>query len=255
MKVVYCLTDSREFRLPIRNSIRTLTRFVDKEDIIFIMNPYVDGKFSRYLSKFGLVHKGDEFYYRLDLPKYKFKIELCDIDDNEIIFLDCDTLVMKDITELLDGNYDFFGREMSIRDSDGKYLPKWNQRNWNYCLEKFGIKKSATVYNDGFIIFKNNLHKKIKDDWIKYYKMFHAKEIPSPNNVDDMHHNIYALGLAIGNYRCAEMNERHHWYGWQGRPFMPSIDDTYVIHVGTLKNGIKGYKTSLSLILSGGYTI
>lgn len=237
-QVVYTLSDTKSFRLQIYHSIKSLTRFVDKENITFIINP-PSKRLERYLSRFGNIYEGSEFYRLLDLPTFKFKIEMCDIDSNHLIFLDCDTIILKDITELLSGQYEFFGREEPCRSIYGNMKPSWDENVWKANLRY--VKKqnlSATPYNDGFIIFKNKLHKKIKNEYILFYKMYNSRELESPNKADNMHHNEFALSLAVADFKCRNMTEEHHWFGWRNEMYK-SIP--YVVHVGTNKSGITGY--------------
>jgi len=241
-KVVYTLTDNKSFRAQIYNSIRTLYKFVKKENIVCIVNPYTNSRFISWLSKYSEIYRGNEFYSNLNLPIYKFKIEMCDIDAENIIFLDCDTLILKDITKLLDGNFDVFAREEPCRSYNGILKPTWNQKIWEHNLSKFNLPKKTYPINDGFVIFKNYTHKKIKNDFIKYYKLYQDKLLVSPNTVDNMHHNEFALSMAIANYNLKYMTELEHWYGWRSEIYKKL---PYVIHVGTNKLGLKGYLQNL----------
>ena len=210
-KVVYTLTDNRFFRMQIARSIKGLLKYVDKENVVCIINPASNSSFIKELKKRVTVVDGDIFYHNLELPKFKYKIEMCDVDAKSIIFLDCDTLV-------------------------------WSQKTWEYNLSLFNLSTKALPINDGFVIFKNRTHQKIKRDFIKYYKMYHNKEIKSPNTADNMHHNEFALSMAIANYNIKYMTELEHWYGWRAEMYekLP-----YVIHVGTNKSGLEGYLQNL----------
>jgi len=241
-KVVYTLTDNRFFRMQIVRSIKGLLKYVDKENVVCIINPASNSSFIKELKKRVTVVDGNIFYHNLELPKFKYKIEMCDVDAKSIIFLDCDTLVTRDITELLDGEYDVYAREEPCRSINGTMKPTWSQKTWEYNLSLFNLSTKALPINDGFVIFKNRTHQKIKRDFIKYYKMYHNKEIKSPNTADNMHHNEFALSMAIANYNIKYMTELEHWYGWRAEMYekLP-----YVIHVGTNKSGLEGYLQNL----------
>ncbi len=245
-KFVYCLSYNRSFRKQVSNSVRTLSQFIPKEDIILIVNP-PNGieRLKKIFNKYATIYEGNKFYEELDLPNFKYKIEMCDIDCDNLVFLDCDTIILKDPRELLDGDYDFFGREEPCRSIDNNMKETWNQETWETNLARFNLPLDSIPYNDGFVIFKNKTHMKIKDDFIKYYKMYNNNEIDSPNTVDDMHHNEFALSMAVSNYNCKVMDDKHHWYGWRAIPYTKS-DDSYVLHVGTDKSGLQGYMYNIS---------
>jgi len=250
-KVVYTLSDNRAFRLQIFKSLLSLSKFIDKDNIILIVNP-PSSKIEKSYGKYATIYDGNEFYKNLNLPNYKFKIEITDIKSRNLIFLDCDTLVMRDIRELLDGDYDFFAREEPCRSVNGQMKPTWDEDIWKYNLKEFEKNTDALPYNDGFMIFKNNLHNKIKDEYLKFYLMYNKKQLKSPNTVDDMHYNEFALSMAVANYHCRNMNEEHHWYGWRNET--PRIKP-YVIHIGTNKSGLAGYLNNLRRFDEGIYTM
>jgi len=249
-KLVYCLKDDRSFRYQLMNSIKSVSKFVDKENIITIINPSSNSRAIESLSDHTTIYQGSKFYNDLDLPSFKYKMELCDIDTKNLIFLDCDTIVLRDITELLDDDYDFFAIEEPCRAYNGLVKPSWNQETWESNLSKFNLPLNSIPYNDGFMMFKNGVHKKIKEDFLKYYSMYHNKEIISPNTTDDMHHNEFALSLAVSKYNCKEMNNTQHWFGWRGVPYRKE-EKAYVVHIGTNKRGLAGYRTNLSRHLEG----
>jgi len=240
-KVVYTLSDSKSLILQAVNSVKSLIRFVDKSNIVFIINPY-SKKLEKILGRFGEIYRGNDYYTRLNLPIYKYKIEMCDINAKNLIFLDCDTIIYKDITELLDGDFQFFGREEPCRSINGNFKNTWNEEIWKNNLRKFRKNENAIPYNDGFIIFKDGIHKKIKDEFILFYKMYNEGSLKSPNTVDNMHHNEFALSMAVANYKCKSMSENHHWYGWRNEMFK---EKPYVLHLGTNKNGMFGYLNNL----------
>ena len=250
-KVVYCVNDSRTFRAQLINSLKSLNRFMEPEDIIVIVNPPSKSKSITHLNgKLCTIYDGDGFYESLQLPNYKYKIELCEIDCDNLIFLDTDTIIMKDITELIDGNYDFSAKEEPCRAYKGIKKPTWNDSFWKGTLKELGKPEYSIPYNDGFMIFKHRLHMKIHNDWIMYYKYYHNKVWNSPNTVDDMHHNEFALSLAVAGYKIKPM-DNEHWFGWRGQRYQHK-DDIYVVHVGTNKRGLSGYMDNLRIIFPEG---
>jgi len=244
-KFVYSLSDTRSFKLQVFNSLKSLSLFVKPKDIIVIVNPKSNSRGIRSLSRFCTVYQGNPYYENLDLPPFRYKIEMCDIDADNIVFLDCDTIIMDDPKELIDGDFDVMGRQEPCMAYEGEKRPSWDQEEWERQLKRFGKPTDSIAYNDGFIILKNGIHKKIKKDFIKYYKMYANGELKSPNTTDDSHHNAFALSLALAGYKAKHMNTHHHWYGWRAENFTSS-DKTYVLHIGTSKNDLQGYLYNLS---------
>lgn len=246
MRVVYTLPDTFDFYFQVKNSLKTLHRFVDRDEVTLIVNPK-PRKTSKIwsLKRYAEIRPGDEFYKNLALPNFKYKIEICDIDADDLIFLDCDTLVLRDIRELLN-DFDYSAREEPCFRYEGKIKPTWDNKAWKDALRHFNKPQDAIPINDGFLIIRHGIQKKIKDDFLAAYTLFHQKKLKSPNTVDDMHHNEFAISIALAGYKFKPMTEEHHWFGW--RPEQPNVIP-YVLHVGTDKRGLAGYKENLERCL------
>jgi hypothetical protein len=71
---------------------------------------------ARELSKYGNVIEARNitrpfvFDPARGLGYHDEKIHLCEVDTPEVIFLDCDTIINKNIYDLLKGDFDFCGR-------------------------------------------------------------------------------------------------------------------------------------------------
>ncbi len=239
-KIVYTANDDRFFMLQLYKSLSSLSKFVDKEYIDVIFNPEITNKRNRdKIEQYANAVSGSTYADKIDLPPFRYKYDALCIDTDELIFLDCDTIVLKDVTELLDGDYDFFAREEPCRSVYGEYKPTWNETTW---LENLRKKEYTIPFNDGFMIFKNRTHNKIKFDFIDNYLLYYNKVTKSPNEADDSHLNEFALSLAVADYKCKIMTDKEHWYGW--RPEMYK-EKPYVLHIGTGWNNMETYTRTL----------
>lgn len=203
--VFYTLSDIREYPKFLDNSLKSLERFVEPDNIIVVYTPPINEK---HIEKLRL--KG----YRVHIkPKpevdwrFAAKNYLCDVETENLIFLDCDTSIHKNIKELLTKtNYSFAARI-------GK-THSFGNKIWIDTFEKFGLKQ-LPMFNSGFMIFRKNLHNQIKDDWMKYLKMYLSNELELPHK-DRTMINQHALTLAVSQYVPESdiwyLDEKHHSY-------------------------------------------
>ncbi len=236
-KICYCISDVRSLVEETLQSIHSLNKFIDKENIIVFFTPPRTKKSYHNLSKFATVIKTenitDPFMFVTDQEngRYGEKIQLCDVDSPNVIFLDTDTIIKKNPLELLDGDYDVSGR------IDDSYLHV-SANDWLSLFRKMG-KEPIPYMNTGFLIIKYNAHKKIKDDWLKYVNMDLPKIHPFSYQKDE-----YALALAISGTKIKWMSFREHAYRWK-REY---LKDTYVLHgrKRSIKEIIKGITRELA---------
>lgn len=207
MKIVYTLSDKRNMPKEILKSLKDIIRFVDYKDIlVFYTSPsskFIGDKISKYatLIKTDNITKPFISDEGTGLSGYGEKIHLCDVKDKDVIFLDCDTRIKKDITKLLNDVYDFSARIISF-DCDKKIWKK-------YC-KSFNMFSSPPIFNTGFMIFRYGLHSKIKDLWIKHLKC----DIPKIHKHCYVKEE-YALALALPeNINIKFMNEETHFFNW-----------------------------------------
>lgn len=192
---------------------------MDKENIIVFFTPPRTEKSCLSLSKVATVIKTENitnpflFVSERENGRYCEKIQLCDVDSPNVIFLDTDTIIKKNPLELLDGDYDVSGR---MDDSFLHVFPN----DWLSLFRKMG-KDPIPYMNTGFLIFKNNTHKKIKDEWLKYANMDLPKIHPFSYQKDE-----YALALTISGTKIKWLSFREHAYRWK-REY---LKDTYVLH-------------------------
>ena len=231
-RVVYTVSDKGSMVKETLNSIRTVRRFVEKENVIVFYTPPRSEVNLNKLSDLAVVVKKDNitkpFYFeRNRFGRYGEKIHLCDVDCPTVIFLDGDTIVKKDIRELLRDEYDFSARV-------GTAYHDFNQYIWMNMFKRIK-KEPIPMPNTGFMIFKDYTHKEIRDEWLRYINNPH---LPNPHPECYLKEQ-YALALAISGKKIKWMSEKEHLFGWTSE--RDETIDSYVIHLG--HNRRRNYKT------------
>lgn len=133
------------------------------------------------------------------------------MDCPNIIFLDSDTIIKRDLSELLEGEYEFSGRiAPGFLDID---IDAWNQM----FLERGKI--PVPMINTGFMIFKNHTHNRIADEDLYYMN----SDLPHPHPVR-YYKDQYAISLAVSGRKIKCMDKTIHAFLWNNEV------DGYVIH-------------------------
>ena len=231
LKIVYTASTGEKHLKELETSLISLNKFVDKDNIQMIFNPCSPSeKKIHKFNKYGQVIIGDDYYQKLKLNNLKFKIEPLDTKSENLIFLDVDTVIKKDITDLLNDDYDFYGRpEPFFTDHTSRYVQnlKWYEDNWLSLLNKYGCPKNAVAYNSGFIIFKNRTHNKIRKQVEEIFKLLYEKKHPYPHSGYPFHCDEFAISISTSPYNCKLMTKDEHLFAWKEAPC-----DSYVIHTG-----------------------
>lgn len=198
-------------------SIKTLSRYVDVTDIVVFFTPPIDEMHLEKLEGLGVdvrkrENRTDEFV-AFDRPQhYGEKTWLSTIEDSQVVFLDCDTFVLGDIKEALKGDFQFKAREDE----------KVSEPEWSEMFDRFDEPYLDWMPNAGFLIFKDDLHKKIGGKWFKYIQS------DLDYSHDFNHKEQYALALAVGGASTEKMDSSEHAKFW--RDEFPS--DGIVYHSG-----------------------
>ena len=220
-------------------SIATLKHYVEPEKIKIFYTPPYDKEDEEKLRETGaeVIKKENQteaFNVSRSLPEshYGEKINLCNIESNNVVFLDCDTVVGKDIWEVLEGDFEFKARP-AHRFKDKK--------EWKQLFEDRDRPYLDWMPNAGFLVFKNNAHKKIQDNWAEYVSQDLEFQLGKVN-----HHEQYALALAVSNLKIHEMDESEHVLEWLDE----KTPDAYVYHIeqaagSSTINLIKNYAKKL----------
>jgi hypothetical protein len=162
---VYTLSDKSDLVKLALKSIKSLLKFTSKENVIIFYTPPRSKKNLLKLEKLSTVKQvsnlTDPFFVKdHDAGRYGEKLHLCSVDAQNVVFLDCDTKVKRDLTCLLDEDYDFAARKEPHQATGYDKLRR-------KVFEKFG-KKVISIPNTGFMIFKNRLHQRIAKDWKRF---------------------------------------------------------------------------------------
>ena len=154
---VYTLSSRANMVSEAIRSVKTLKTYVEPEKINLFYTPPHDEYDERELKKLDVnlikkenktegfsIHSGDEQGH------YGEKVNLCTIEAENVVFLDCDTLILEDIWKVIEGDYDFKARPGNSG---------INEQKWTEMFEREGEEYMDWMPNAGFMIFKNNTHK------------------------------------------------------------------------------------------------
>ncbi len=237
---IYTLSSRKGMVQQALRSIATLKQYVEPEQIRIFYTPPYDQEDEKALEKTGATvikkeNQTEAFNVSRSLPEshYGEKINLCNIDAENVVFLDCDTVVGNNIWRVLEGDFEFKARP-AHRFND--------QKDWKQLFDKRDRPYLDWMPNAGFLIFKQKAHKKIKDDWIRFIGEDLDFQMGKVN-----HHEQYALALAVSDLKIHEMKKKDHVLEWRDE----KVPDAYVYHieqaagsstVNLMKNYIKKLK-------------
>jgi hypothetical protein len=222
MKIVYTFSSVKNMPKDLLKSIKTVMYFVDPGDIIVFYTPPRKKKHVRMLENLGVdlrlkEHRSRAFSMgKEDLKSYYTdKTWLCTVDDDKLIFLDCDTIVLDEPRTILEGDFDFKARPGSFRSK--KFDDKWSEE-----FEKRNLTPMDWMPNAGVLAFKNGSHREIEADWLKYLNS------DFDFGVGNRHLEQYGLALCVSEKKIEKMTRKEHTYGW-----IDEIDSKSVIyHIG-----------------------
>jgi hypothetical protein len=220
--VKYAYTFSSRGNMPkdLLKSIKSLKSYTDPSNIVVFYTPPRKDTHKEFLDSLGVDvrlrdHWGEPFKMgREDEPShYKDKLWICELEDDDVIFLDCDTVVLGDPCILLEGDFDFRARE-----------DEYNLENsgWSELFDRFG-KDQNWMPNAGVMVFKNGVLKKSRQE-LEMFLGHHYDEL----SVDTWHLEQYAFSLAMSRYSIERMDETEHAFGWEDETPAEAI----VYHLG-----------------------
>jgi len=220
----YTLSDAHGLPPLLDDSLKSIDKYVNKEDIYILYTPPLSNAHIKTL-------RSQDYTVQIKhvTPPWRFSCKnlLCDHETENLVFLDCDLLFYKDITELWKQmekeDYLFAGRP------DTAYTHHLFQHNlWEETCKQLNVRVLPEI-NTGFMMFREDTHKKIKRDWNNYLEAYLSRKLSSPIGRRTI--NQLALTLAISKNVPLEriwlLDDRHHIFEWsekgKGR-------DTYVFH-------------------------
>jgi hypothetical protein len=208
---VYTLSSRKLMVEQATKSIKTLKNHVSPEKISVFYTPPYDEHDEEQLEKLGVnlikkqnqtesfnINTGDEEGH------YGEKTNLCNIESENVVFLDCDTLILEDIWKVIEGDFEF-----KARPGDAGV----HEENWRKMFERFDEEYMDWMPNAGFLIFKNEIHKQIGEKWLNYTNKDLKYERKNMN-----HQEQYALALSVSEYNIQKMTEDEHVMEWADKP-------------------------------------
>ena len=190
------------------HSIKTLKNYVKPGKINVVFTPPINQNDVEKINSLGVKtirrkNRAESFHmssYDSD-RNYGDKMWLCDIESDNLVFLDCDTLVLENIWKVISGNYEF-----KARLTEEEMTEEWKDlfhQNEDQIIDK--------MFNAGFLIFKEEAHKDIADDWERYYSRLGNKSYSESGNI---HREQYALTLAVSGLDIEKMDRSEHLMEW-----------------------------------------
>jgi hypothetical protein len=136
----------------------------------------------------------------LGSPKagYAEKWWLTECEADTVVFLDCDTIVLGDLKDVIKGDY-----EIKARPIDASDPQRYQQLFTNADREP-----QEWYPNTGFLIFKNGLHRQIRNEWQKFI------ESEMPYYSEGFTKEQYALALATTDRAFERMTPEEHVMEW-----------------------------------------
>lgn len=219
---VYTLSSVDDLVTQTVRSIRTLKTYVAGDQINVYFTPPIEDDDVELINELNVntirTSEVTEPFniQRISAPRgYGEKIHCCEVGTEQAVFLDCDTLILDDIWKVIEGDFDIKAKPWAV----GVQQPQWRQ-----MFEDHGQTYMDWMPNTGFIIFKNNTHSKIRDDWLHYLNQDLDAQFNSINLLDQR-----ALAMAAGEYSWSKMSTREHYVEWMDEP----RSDAVVQHLAT----------------------
>ena len=197
-KICYSFSSNpyqRKLETDLIHSLRTISKFYSKSDIIVFATPPIEERAINRVKKYAEVivkseHLLDErpVYGGTDNPVYTDKYHLTEIEDEQVIFLDCDTELQTDPAVFFENNVDVKGRcdHPSYKDM------------WPFYLKHFNLPSNTKYFATDVLLFNNYAHKKIKS-LLEYYAGRLMKEDFQKEWKQDRLFDLTILSLASAN--------------------------------------------------------
>lgn len=222
---VYTLSSTSGMVSQAVRSIKSITNWVDADNVIVFYTPPRSEKAKQKLSKLGVdlrvVNNISNSFSVSDSraeSHYGEKARVGDVQSDTVVFLDCDTIVLGDITEIVRGDFEFKARPGLID------IP---ENEWRSLFVKYGKPYFPWMPNAGVMVFKNDLHKRIKEDWRQM-----INDRPQIESADYQLVEQFSLALLLGNKKVEKMGPQEHAMIWNDE----SPPDGIVYHWGPAKS-------------------
>ena len=218
-EVVYiCGADYwRYLFLSMRTLFATGSQF-DRVTIYIVGDELPNWKFDDPRIKLELVPDIGDGYW------YTNKAHICKSEYSRTIFLDTDVMVLSP----LEHTYAGVDADIIARIAPGTYKSVWNQTNWENLLEHVGGARDIPYFSCGFVVYQNDVHKRLESEWPAMTKSIINGELPTKVT---RFAEQQALSLLIGKLGLSYhmMKDNHHVYAMNGE----THEDAVVYHLGT----------------------
>jgi len=230
-RVVYTLSSKGRLIQDTIRSVRSLCRWVPPEQVTIFFTPPREHQHIECLSRLGVDVREAETETtpfaknRSNPPRhYAEKLKLTGIEADNVLFLDCDTIVLSDPSELFGGEAEFKARPGSA----DLHLDSWYK-----LFDQFDRPPIDWMPNAGVLVFQGGLHRRIRDDWEQF---IHAElEFDAGGTT---HHEQYALALAVAPHTTAKLSEKQHVMEWADEPQPEGVVYHHGLDPGTPPSGI-----------------
>lgn len=205
-RYVYTLSSKKDMVQQAIVSINSLLNFVEAENIIIFFTPPVKSEDFELLESIGVdvrkaknISKPTERTVGGEVRRFGEKLHLCSVDADTVVFLDCDTVIVRDPRKVISGEFDFKARPGDL---------PFEEDFWEESFENRGLNYVNWMPNAGFMIFKNGMHKEIENTWKK-----HFEEGFEGHNLDHgPFTEQHALSYCLGDYEIAKMDVKDHCF-------------------------------------------
>lgn len=226
---VYSLSSYDKIVRDAIRSVRSLlsTTDPDPSSVHIYFTPPIEEKHTSLFEHLGVtVHERDPafpggFRTRLGSPKagYAEKWWLTECEADTAVFLDCDTIILGDLKEVIKGDYELKARRIDASDP----------QRYRQLFMSVDREPQEWYPNTGFLVFKNGLHRQIRNEWRKFIE----SEIPYYS--EGFTKEQYALALATTDRAFEPMTPEEHVMEWLNE----TTTEGYVHHLADGGNDIR----------------
>lgn len=217
-KYVYTCSGVKDLIENLQESVESLKEYADPGQIVVYATPplnsndieklidlNVDVRLRPNFSRKVTVHDFGEPSHFSD------KFYITEVEAENVIFLDCDTLVFNNPKALIDGDFKFASL-LTSRSKDESW-----QNSLRTLFEKEGVEGFfEREPSTGFMIFKDNFHKQVRESLSRFLK----SDLRSKGLEGIYAHDQYAMSLALGENGLnissddfKELDRTDHCYG------------------------------------------
>ncbi|MDS0220938.1 hypothetical protein NDI54_06180 [Haloarcula sp. S1AR25-5A] len=198
-------------------SIKSLSNFVDPSDIIVFFTPPIKDKDVKSLKKLGVdVREIDHYASAMakvpgGVPRYfADKLHLCSVRAKSVVFLDADTIVLDDPTEII--------TRADLRARPGNL--NYSITEWDRIAVNQSVNLLEWMPNTGVLAFNNGSHQIIEQKW--------ADALAFGSKTDKQWTEQHALAVAASELDVSKLSNKEHVMLWRDEyPF-----DGVVYHSG-----------------------